>query len=212
MTTMSEAEIAAAVEEAKRWGRTVAVHAQSYDSVKFALRAGVDTIEHGTRMDDEAIQLFKTSGAVLVPTLLTLFMVVDHGSSVPKQAEEMAINHPLWLDSLRRAHAAGIPIAAGADLGNRVPHGQNAKEIGYLVRAGLKPLEALKAATANAALALRRQDSIGRLAPGLEADVLVFDGDPVADVEALLDHGRIALVLKGGRPVAGRWRSAEGAG
>lgn len=210
MTTMSEVEIAAAVEEAKRWGRTVAVHAQSYDSVKFSLRAGVDTIEHGTRMDDEAIRLFKASGAVLVPTLLTLFMVVDHGSSVPKQQEEMTINHPLWLDSLRRAHAAGIPIAAGADLGNRVPHGQNAKEIGYLVRAGLTPAEALKAATGNAALALRRQDLIGRLAPGLLADILVFEGDPLADVEALLDASRIALVLKGGRPAAGRWWQGPG--
>lgn len=215
MTTFSEAEVHAAVEEAHRWGRTVAIHAQSYDSVKFALRAGVDTVEHGTRMDDQTIALFKGSTSILVPTLCTLFSVLELGAKLnlmPKQREEMAVNEPLWLDSVRRAHAAGIPIAAGGDLGNRFPHGTNARELDYLVRAGLTPMEAIQAATGIAARALKRDTLVGALTPGRLADLLVVDGDPLADVRLLQDAGRLALVLKGGRPVAGRLQAAAGGG
>lgn len=206
MTTFSEEEIRVAVEEAHRWGRTVAVHAQSYDAVRFSLRAGADTIEHGTRMDDETIELFLRSGAVLVPTLQTLFSVLELGAAhnlQPKHREEMAINAPLWLDSLRRAKAAGVPIAAGADLGNRIPHGANAKELALLVRVGFTPMEAIVAATSVAARALRRNDRIGSLEPGKAADLLLFDGDPLAGIEQLMELDRIALVVKNGRPVAG---------
>lgn len=206
MTTFSEEEIRVAVDEAHRWGRTVAIHAQSYDSVRFALRAGVDTIEHGTRMDDETIALFARSDAVLVPTLSTLFSVLELGASLnllPKQRQEMAVNEPLWLDSLRRAKAAGIPVAAGADLGNRYPHGSNAREIELLVRVGFTPMEALCAATSVAARALRRQDRIGSIEVGKAADLLLFDGDPLTDIAQLQDPARITLVIKGGKPVAG---------
>ena len=115
MTTFSEEEVRVAVEEAHRWGRTVAVHAQSYDSVKFALRAGVDTIEHGTRMDDEAIALFARSEAVLVPTLSTLFSVLELGASLnlpAKQREEMSVNEPLWLELMRTAPACTMGLSA----------------------------------------------------------------------------------------------------
>jgi imidazolonepropionase-like amidohydrolase len=213
MTTFSEAEVHAAIEEAHRWGRTVAIHAQSYDSVKFALRAGVDTVEHGTRMDEEAIELFKSSPSVLVPTLCTLFSVLELGSTLnllPKQREEMAVNEPLWLDSVRRAHRAGIPIAAGGDLGNRFPHGTNARELDYLVRAGLSPLEAIQAATGNAARALKRDKLVGALETGRLADLLIVDGDPLADIRILQDARQLALVLKEGRPVAGRLRDEGG--
>ncbi|MFM7421585.1 MAG: amidohydrolase family protein, partial [Alphaproteobacteria bacterium] len=207
MTTFSETEIRTAVEEAHRWGRTVAVHAQSYDSVKFALRAGVDTIEHGTRMDEEAIALFAKSDTLLVPTLSTLFSVLELGAKLnlpAKQREEMAVNEPLWLASFANARAAGIPIAAGADLGNRYPHGSNAREIALLVRCGMSPMEALRAATAVAARALRRADRIGVVEAGKQADLLLFDGDPLTDIESLQDHSRIALVVKGGYAVEGR--------
>jgi imidazolonepropionase-like amidohydrolase len=206
MTTFTEEEIRAAVDEAHRWGRTVAIHAQSYESVRFALRAGVDTIEHGTRMDDETIALFARSDAVLVPTLSTLFSVLELGATLnllPKQRQEMTINEPLWLDSLKRAKAAGIPIAAGADLGNRYPHGSNAREIELLVKVGFTPMEALCSATSVAARALRRQDRIGSIEAGKDADLLLFDGDPLADVAQLQDHARIALVIKRGKAVAG---------
>ncbi|MFI4987778.1 MAG: amidohydrolase family protein, partial [Alphaproteobacteria bacterium] len=207
MTTFSEEEVRTAIEEAHRWGRTVAIHAQSYDAVKFALRAGVDTVEHGTRLDEEAIELFKRSPSILVPTLCTLFSVLELGetlSLLPKQREEMAVNEPLWLASVRRAHAAGIPIAAGGDLGNRFPHGSNARELEYLVRAGLTPLEAIQAATGNAARALKRDKLTGALEAGRMADLLLVDGDPLADIRLLQDPARLALVLKEGRAVSGR--------
>ncbi|MBI4504825.1 MAG: amidohydrolase family protein [Chloroflexi bacterium] len=213
MTTMSEDEIRAAVHEAHRWGRTVAIHCQSYDAAKYALRAGADTVEHGTRLDDEAIDLFRRGQTVLVPTLCTLFSVLELGeklSLLPKHREEMAVNHPLWLDSLRRAHAAGVPIAAGADIGNRYPHGSNARELGFLVRAGLTPMEAIVATTSGAARALRKADTLGALSPGKVADVVVIDGDPLADIRVLQDQARIRLVLQGGRVVAGSlWERAQ---
>jgi imidazolonepropionase-like amidohydrolase len=206
MTTFSAEEIAVATEEAHRWGRTVAVHAQSTDSVKFALRAGVDTIEHGTRLDDESVAMLKASQAVYVPTLCTLFSVLELGAKLNllhKHREEMKVNEPLWLNSVRLAHEAGIQMAAGGDLGNRYPHGTNARELEFLVRAGLTPLEALRAATSIAARAIKRPD-VGVLEAGRHADVLVFDGDPIADIASLQDHDRIVAVLQGGELVGGR--------
>lgn len=206
MTTFSEGEIAAATEEAHRWGRTVAVHAQSYDSVRYALRAGVDTVEHGTRMDEASIAMFKGSRSVYVPTLCTLFSVLELGQKLnllPKHREEMTVNEPLWLSSVKLAHAAGIPIAAGGDLGNRYPHGTNARELEFLVRAGLSPLEALRAGTSVAAVAIKRPH-LGLLAEGKAADAIVFDGDPLADIVQLQDHTRIVAVLQGGELTAGR--------
>jgi imidazolonepropionase-like amidohydrolase len=206
MTTFSEGEIAVAAEEAHRWGRTVAVHAQSYDSVRFALRAGVDTVEHGTRMDEESIALFKGSRSIYVPTLCTLFSVLELGQKLnllSKHREEMSVNEPLWLKSVQLAHEAGIPMAAGGDLGNRYPHGTNARELEFLVRAGLSPLEAVRAATSIAALAIKRP-ALGLLEPGRLGDVLVFDGDPLADIASLQDPAKIVAVLQAGGLAAGK--------
>lgn len=205
MTTMHEEEIRAAVHEAHRWGRTVAVHCQSYDAVKFALRAGADTVEHGTRLDDEAIELFRASETFLVPTLCTLYSVLELGARLdlmPKQREEMEVNRPLWVESFRRAREAGVPIATGGDIGNRYPHGTNAREIELLVSEGMTPLEAIRAATSTAARAIRREDR-GSLEPGKLADLIVLDGDPLADIRVLQDQERIRAVVKGGRIVAG---------
>jgi imidazolonepropionase-like amidohydrolase len=206
MTTLNEEEIATAVGEAHRWGRTVAVHCQSYESVKFALRARADTIEHATRMDDEALDLFRESEAVLVPTLCTLYSVLELGESLnllPKQRAEMVTNHPLWLESFQRARAAGIPIAAGGDIGNRYPHGENARELELMVRQGMTPLAAIHSATGVAARALRREGRLGSLAPGALADLVILDADPLADIRVLQAMDRILVVLQGGRAVAG---------
>lgn len=207
MSTMSLAEMTAAVGEAHRYGKTVACHAQSYEGAKNALRAGVDTIEHGTRLDDEAIDLFRKGTTVLVPTLCTLYSVLELGEKfgVPaKMVSEMRANESIWLKSLAAARAAGVTIAAGADIGNRYAQGDNAKEIVLLAqRGGLKALEAITAATGNAAKALRRADSVGALQPGLFADLVVFDGDPLHDIAQLLERQRIRMVFKGGDLVGG---------
>ncbi len=206
MTTMSADEIVAAVEEAHRWGRTVAVHCQSYQAARFALRAGADTIEHGTRLDDEAIALLRESDSALVPTLCTLFSVLELGDKLnllAKQRDEMAVNEGLWLESLRRAHEAGATIAAGADIGNRYPHGANARELEFLVRAGLSPMEAIQAATGAAARALNKVGQVGALGSGALADVVVVDGDPLDDIRVLQDRDRLWLVLLEGRLTAG---------
>lgn len=206
MTTFSEEEVAVATEEAHRWGRTVAVHAQSYDSVRFALRAGVDTVEHGTRMDEETIGIFKGSRTVLVPTMCTLFSVLELGEALnllPKHREEMRVNEPLWLKSVKLAYDAGIPIAAGGDLGNRYPHGTNARELEFLVKAGLSPLDAMRAGTSVAARAIHRPE-VGTLAPGQLADLLLFEGDPFVDIATLQDAARLVAVVQGGALVAGR--------
>jgi len=207
MTTLSAEEIAAAVTEAHRWGRTVAIHCQSFDAAKFALRAGADTIEHGTRLDDEALALFAKSRTALVPTLSTLFSVLELGESLnlmPKQREEMAVNKDHWLSAVARAREANIPIGAGSDIGNRYPHGRNAREIELLVRAGLSPMQAIKAATGTAASILGKAGNVGALTPGAWADLLVVDGDPLTDIRVLGDHERIRLVILEGRAVAGR--------
>ena len=211
MTTISEDELRAGIEEAKRWGKTVAVHAQSYDSVKFALRAGADTIEHGTRLDEESIDLFRKSKAYLVPTLCTLYSVLNLGEKLglsKKQRDEMKVNQPLWEASIREAHRAGVQIASGGDLGNRMPHGDNAVELEYLATLGIPAMEVLKAATSVAARAIGRGDRFGAVKPGLEADLLVVDGDPLADLRVLQEESRLNMVFQDGEMVAGtEWKA-----
>ena len=130
---------------------------------------GADTIEHGTRLDDEALALFAKSRTALVPTLSTLFSVLELGETLnlmPKQREEMAVNKDHWLSAVARAHAANVLIGAGSDIGNRYPHGSNAREIEFLVRAGLSPMQAIKAATGTAARVLGKEGTVGSLTPG----------------------------------------------
>ncbi len=211
MTTISEEELRAGIEEAKRWGRSVAVHAQSYDAVKFALRWGADTIEHGTRLDEESIDLFKKSKAYLVPTLCTLYSVLQLGEKLglgQKQRDEMKVNEPLWEKSIRDAYKAGVQIASGGDLGNRYPHGDNAKELEYLAGLGMDNMDVLRSATSIAARAIRRADRFGSIKPGLEADLIVVDGDPLKDIKVLQDLKRMNMVFQDGELVAGSERKA----
>jgi len=213
MTTISEDELRAGIEEAKRWGRSVAVHAQSYDAVKYALRWGADTIEHGTRLDEESIELFKKSNAYLVPTLCTLYSVLHLGEKLGlsrKQRDEMKLNEPLWENSIRDAYRAGVQIASGGDLGNRLPHGDNALELEYLVGLGMKNMDVLRSATSIAARAIRRADRFGSIQPGREADLIVVDGDPLKDIRVLQDPKRMHMVFQDGELVAGtQWHAPQ---
>lgn len=206
MTTISEEELRAGVEEAHRWGRSVAVHAQSFDAVKFALRCGADTIEHGTRLDEESIELFKKSKSFLVPTLCTLYSVLQLGEKLglsQKQRDEMKLNEPLWTRSIKEAYNAGVQIAAGGDLGNRYPHGDNARELEFMVELGMPPIDVLKSATHVAARALRRADRYGSVQPGLDADLIVVDGNPLQKISVLQELQNINMVFQDGELVAG---------
>jgi imidazolonepropionase-like amidohydrolase len=187
----SDAELAAIVEAGHRMGRRVTAHAHGGDGVNAFLRAGGDSIEHGTYLDDESIRLFRQNDAYLVPTLLAGDFVARIASSpgnffTPAQTAKALEAGPKMLDMARRAHEGGVQIAFGTDSGVSA-HGDNAQEFALLVRAGMTPLEAIQSATVVAAEHLQLSSEAGRIAPGMPADIVAVDGDPLADVTALED-------------------------
>lgn len=195
----AEDELASIVEAAHRMGRQVTAHAHGADGVNAFLRAGGDSIEHGTYLDDQSIRLFRQSGAWLVPTLLAGDFVARVASGpdnffTPAQTAKALEAGPRMLDMAARAHRGGVRIAFGTDSGVSA-HGDNAQEFALLVRAGLTPLQAIQAATVGAAEHLRIQDQAGRIAPGRPADIIAVRGDPLGDVTEL---ERVRFVMKGG--------------
>lgn len=192
-------ELKAIVETAHAMGRKVTAHAHGVNGINAALRAGVDSIEHGTYLDNESISLFKKNGAYLVPTLLAGATVVgwaeDPNSFLlpPQRAKAMQVG-PIMHDMARRAHKAGVKIAFGTDTGVS-KHGDNAKEFPLLVAAGLTPMQAIAAATVNCADNMDKSGIIGSLEPGKFGDLIAVEGDPTADVNELLD---VDFVMKGG--------------
>lgn len=206
MTTMSEEEVSTAIAEAHRLGLRVACHSEAEESSLFAARHGADTIEHGTRLVEEAAAAMLATGSVLVPTLCTLHSVLRLGEELQlgeKQRLEMEANERPWLDSVQVAHEMKVPIAAGGDVGNRYRQGQNAKEIGFLRDAGLSEMEALQAATSVAASALGLGDVVGRLESGYQADLVLIRGNPLDDLALLEDASSFEAVMR-----AGKWNSA----
>ncbi|MBU2378769.1 MAG: amidohydrolase family protein [Alphaproteobacteria bacterium] len=195
----SDPELTAIVESAHRMGRQVTAHAHGVDGINAFLRAGGDSIEHGTYLDDQSIRLFKQNDAWLVPTLLAGDFVARVASGpdnffTPAQTAKALEAGPKMLEMARRAHQGGVKIAFGTDSGVSA-HGDNAKEFALLVRAGLTPLEAVQAATVGAAEHLRISSEAGRIAPGMPADIVAVSGDPLSDVAEL---ERMKFVMKGG--------------
>ena len=195
----SDPELTAIVDSAHRMGRQVTAHAHGVDGINAFLRAGGDSIEHGTYLDDQSIRLFKANGAWLVPTLLAGDFVARIASGpnnffTPAQTAKALEAGPKMLDMARRAHEGGVRIAFGTDSGVSA-HGDNAQEFALLVRAGLTPLEAIQAATVGAADHLRIANEAGKIAPGMPADIVAVSGDPLTDVTEL---ERMKFVMKGG--------------
>ena len=192
----SEAEIRAAVEEARRWGRPVASHAHGSAGIKAAIRAGVRTVDHGSDLDDEAVALLKaTRETFYVPTLATSDAIVAPGANVPpSEVERERAIRVLQDAGFKRALAAGLPIGFGTD-SSVVPHGHNARELVVRVRMGESPMAALVAATSLNAEILGLSDRVGTLSPGKLADMVAVPGDPLADI-ALME--RVSFVMKGG--------------
>ncbi len=194
-----EDELKAIMDTAHAMGRQVTAHAHGADGINAALRAGVDSIEHGTFSNDESFRLFKRNDAYLVPTILAGVTVAeladDPESFLPPPVREKAKQvGPQILEMTRRAHAAGVKIAFGTDTGVS-KHGDNAREFSLLVEAGLTPMEAIRAATVVAAQHLGQYDKFGSIAPGKSADIIAVDGDPLADVTELED---VDFVMKEG--------------
>jgi imidazolonepropionase-like amidohydrolase len=195
----SEAELKAIVETAHLVGIKVAAHAHSKTGMEAAIKAGVDSIEHGTYLDDETIRLLKQHGTYLVPTVIAgktvAEMARNPGHFHPTvQAKALAVG-PQMSEMLRRARAGGVKIAFGTDSGVSA-HGENAREFVYMVEAGFTPMDAILAATREAAALLGASDRIGSLQAGRFADVIAVAGNPLADITELQ---RVVFVMKGGQ-------------
>ena len=195
----SDVELQAIVETAHRMGRKVTAHAHGVDGINSFLKAGGDSIEHGTYLDNDSIALFKKNGAYLVPTLMAgdfVYRIATGPNNflTPAQTAKALEAGPKMLDMARRAHAAGVRVAFGTDTGVSA-HGDNAGEFVLLVKAGLTPLEAIQTATVNAADHFSLSAEIGSLAPGKAADLIAVKGDPLVDV-SVLQH--VTSVIKGG--------------
>lgn len=191
-------EIAVMVAEANAVGISVMAHAQGAEGVKAALRNGVRSIEHGIFLDDEAIDLMIEREAWLVPTLhapYSLVKAIDAGMPFPDAVvEKTKLVVTAHQESIARAHAAGVKIAMGTDAGVGA-HGTNLEELTLMNEAGLTPVEALHATTGSAADLLKVDGELGRIAPGMRADLVVVDGSPT-DLVGLADRTR-AVYLDG---------------
>ncbi|WP_236554714.1 amidohydrolase family protein [Novosphingobium sp. 9U] len=194
---MTDEEMKAIIDTAHGLGRKVATHSHAAAGTKAAIVAGVDTVEHGSFLDDEAIKLFKSHGTWLVPTMMAPLAAVAQARAgmlppavIPKAEEAAAAAFA----SHQKAIAAGVKVAFGTDTGVS-KHGDNAQEFALLVKAGMTPAEALKTATVNAAEALGQSATIGTLAAGKEADIIALSGSPLHDVTRM---EKVDLVMRHG--------------
>jgi imidazolonepropionase-like amidohydrolase len=193
---LSLEEMTAVVEEAKLQGLRVAAHAHGASGIRDAIRAGVTTIEHASLIDDEGIALAKRLGAWLSMDIYNTEYTQSEGQKNGVLEEQLRKDRDiaeLQRENFRKAHAAGVRMVYGTDAGV-YPHGENAKQLAIMVRYGMTPLEAIRAATLNAAEALGSAD-VGLAEPGRYADFIAVDGDPLTDVTVL---EKIAAVVKGG--------------
>jgi imidazolonepropionase-like amidohydrolase len=200
---LSLAEMKAVVDEAHQWGLQVAAHAHGTSGIKDAIRAGVDTIEHASIIDDEGIRLAKAEGAFLSMDIYNTDYTQSEGKkngvledNLRKDREVAEVQR----QGFAKSHRAGVRHVYGTDAGV-YPHGQNGRQFATMVRYGMTPMQAIQTATVNAAEALASQGRmVGSIAPGKYADIIAVDGDPLADVTQL---ARVTFVMKGGAVVKG---------
>ena len=194
---MEPAEMKAVIDTAHALGRKVAAHSHAAEGTRAAVEAGVDTIDHGTYLDAATVQLMKTRGTWLVPTMLAPRAALAQaraGALPPATIPKAEAAGAVAMESHRRAIAAGVKIAFGTDTGVS-KHGDNAQEFALMVGAGMTPAQAIRAATAAAAEALGRDD-LGTLAPGKAADIIAVAGSPLDDVRRL---ERVDFVMRRGK-------------
>jgi imidazolonepropionase-like amidohydrolase len=202
-------EMQAIAEEAHKLGRKVAAHAHGTQSIKDAIRAGIDSIEHSSLIDDEGIKLAKEHGTYLVFDIYNDDFILQEGAKagmLPESIEKEKKVGRLQRENFRRAWQAGTKMAYGTDSGV-YPHGDNAKQFAKMVEWGMQPIDAIRAATLNAADLLGWAGKVGTLEPGAYADIIAVPGtSPLADVSVLQS---VSFVMKGGTVV--RYEQGGGA-
>lgn len=198
-------ELQAGVEEAHKAGRKTASHAQGSDGIKAAVLAGIDSIEHGFFLTDEIIGLMKARGTALSATLSAAAGIADAPpGTVPEWARRKALAvRDAHLESFLSAYQAGVTLVLGTDAGTPFnAHGDNAQELVLMVRHGVRPLDALRAATRNGAELLGRGADLGTIEPGKLADLVLCQGDATRDVERLRGRNALQAIIQDGRLVA----------
>jgi imidazolonepropionase-like amidohydrolase len=189
--------------------RVVAAHCHGKPGIMAALEAGVRTIEHGTYLDEEACAAMRETGAILVPTRTILQEMLDSTAVPPYAVRKLEVIGDRHAKAVALAHEQGVTIAMGTDIALSGAElidawGRNGRELPLLVESGLSPLEAIQAATFNGPLTLGPQaPRSGQLAEGYDADLIIVDGDPLADITILADPAHIVGVWKAGRRVKG---------
>ncbi len=198
-----EEELRAVAEEARMWGMTSAAHAHGTEGIKAAIRAGITTIEHASLIDDEGIRLAKERGTWLSMDIYNTEFTQSEGRKYGVLEDNLRKDREVadaQRENFRKAHRAGVKMVFGSDAGV-MPHEQAPRQFAVMVRYGMTPLEAIRAATVNAAEAMNKAGQVGRIAPGAWGDLIAVPGDPLADVTTL---ERVAVVIKGGDVVADR--------
>ncbi|MFD6338748.1 amidohydrolase family protein [Streptomyces sp. NPDC060131] len=194
-----EEEIRAVVDEARRHGnKPVAAHAQGNAGILNAIRGGVTSIEHGYGMDDRAIEMAGERDIFVVPTLSTVYAGINKDTMAPYHYEKKVRWSGLTKENISRAIAGGSRIALGTDAAVG-PHGQNLMELSYLVDLGMSPMDAIVAGTRTSAELLGLADRLGTLTAGRAADLVIADGDPLAEIGVLGDPAHIVCVIQDGR-------------
>jgi imidazolonepropionase-like amidohydrolase len=195
-------EMKAAVDMAHQFGKKIAIHSYGPDGARDAVRAGADSVEHATDMDDATIQEMVKRGTFYVPTIDHNRYYIENGDKIgyaPGYKERLQAFIPRNLETARKAFKAGVKFAMGSDAIYTM-YGQNTRELGWFVKAGMTPEQALRTATVNAAALLGKERELGAVAPGYFADLVAVDGDPLVDINVTLNN--VKWVMKGGDVVA----------
>ncbi len=198
---LNDAELKAIIDTAHSLGLKVASHAHGKPGIDAAIKAGVDSIEHGTYSDAGTYQLMKERGTFMVPTLFAAREIYDVAKATPEKlpptvaGKAIAVT-PTMTHNAYGAYKAGVKMALGTDQLGWRPHGENAKEFEYLVTAGIKPMDAIMMGTRNAAELLGKSADVGSIQTGRYADIVAVDGDPLQDIKILQS---VRFVMKGGK-------------
>jgi imidazolonepropionase-like amidohydrolase len=202
-------EIKAAVDTAHQFGKKIAIHSYGPDGARDAVRAGTDSLEHATELDDATIAEMAKRGTFYVPTIdhnryyLDNWQKIGYADGFQEKTKAFIQRN---LESARKAHKAGVKFAMGSDAIYTM-FGENTRELAWFVKAGMTPEEALKTATTNAAELLGKSNELGSIASGYFADLVAVEGDPTADISVVLN--KVRWVMKGGAAVADRTKSGH---